>query len=339
MSSSKIERLIEAAHLYYEENMTQQAIAARLGVSRPMVSMLLREARTTGIVTITINRAASQMPLIARRLESLFSIKKAIVVPALNNHSQTDDAVTAAAYRFCFDGETQPENTGVGWGHMMGQLADYAEGMKKKTSRRGQPAIFPLIGSIGASYRGYRTNEIAALLAAQTGMKAEFLHMPAFFESEEELSAFAGTKACGDIFRRWNTMGRAIISVSNCAAYPDLGVEYRFGPQLTQNACTGRVLAHYFDVGGRIIAAKVNNVLQPSIEQLRSVPEVTAICSSLLQSACMLGMLRLNIIDTLILPAPLAIKTLELAGTIAVPSATSAKKVPASDTASTAVKA
>lgn len=313
MSSSKIERLIEAARLYYEENMTQQAVAARLGVSRPMVSVLLREARTTGIVTITINRAASQTPLIARRLESLFSIKKAIVVPALNNHSQTDAAVTAAAYRFCFDGDTQPENTGVGWGHMMGQLADYAEGTKKKTLR-GQPTIFPLIGSIGASYRGYRTNEIVALLAAQTGMKAEFLHMPAFFESEEELNAFAATKACGDIFRRWDAMDRAVISVSNCAAYPDLGVEYRFGARLTQNACTGRVLAHYFDADGRIIAAKVDNVLQPSIERLRNVPEVTAVCSSLLQPVCMLGALRLNVIDTLILPAPLAVKTLELVG-------------------------
>ena len=313
MPSSKIERLIEAARLYYEENMTQQAVAARLGVSRPMVSVLLREARTTGIVTITINRAASHTPLIARRLESLFSIKKAIVVPALNNHSQTDAAVATAAYRFCFDGETRPENTGVGWGHMMGQLADYAESTKRRAFR-GQPAIFPLIGSIGASYRGYRTNEIVALLAAQTGMKAEFLHMPAFFESEEELNSFATTKACGDILRRWDAMGRAVISVSNCAAYPDLGVEYRFGARLTQNACTGRVLAHYFDADGRVIAAKVDNVLQPSIERLRNVPEVTAVCSSLLQPDCMLGALRLNVIDTLILPAPLAVKVLELAG-------------------------
>lgn len=152
MPSSKIERLIEAARLYYEENMTQQAVAARLGVSRPMVSVLLREARTTGIVTITINRAASQTPLIARRLESLFSIKKAIVVPALNNHSQTDAAVTAAAYRFCFDGETQPENTGVGWGHMMGQLADYAEGTKKRHS--------------AASRRSFRSSAASALRIA-----------------------------------------------------------------------------------------------------------------------------------------------------------------------------
>ncbi|MCI7136279.1 MAG: hypothetical protein MSA06_03295 [Clostridiales bacterium] len=53
----KIERMVNVARLYYEQNMTQNEIAKELGISRPLVSILLTEARTCGIVTISINRA------------------------------------------------------------------------------------------------------------------------------------------------------------------------------------------------------------------------------------------------------------------------------------------
>ena len=53
----KIERMVNVARLYYEENMTQNEIAKKLGISRPLVSILLTEARACGVVTITINQA------------------------------------------------------------------------------------------------------------------------------------------------------------------------------------------------------------------------------------------------------------------------------------------
>lgn len=52
----KIERMVNVARLYYEQNMTQNEIAKMLGISRPLVSILLTEAKACGIVTISINR-------------------------------------------------------------------------------------------------------------------------------------------------------------------------------------------------------------------------------------------------------------------------------------------
>ena len=50
----KVERLVEVARMYYEQDRTQSEIAAHYGISRPMVSKLLKTARDTGIVTIRI---------------------------------------------------------------------------------------------------------------------------------------------------------------------------------------------------------------------------------------------------------------------------------------------
>ena len=63
----KIERMVNVARLYYEQNMTQNEIAKELGISRPLVSILLTEARACGIVTITINQGEDVRAIAADR--------------------------------------------------------------------------------------------------------------------------------------------------------------------------------------------------------------------------------------------------------------------------------
>ena len=66
-SDRKVERLVEVARMYYEQDRTQSEIAAHYGISRPMVSKLLKTARDTGIVTIRIQAPrygkADRLPL------------------------------------------------------------------------------------------------------------------------------------------------------------------------------------------------------------------------------------------------------------------------------------
>ena len=64
----KIERMVNVARLYYEQNKTQNEIAKELGISRPLVSILLTEARTCGIGTISINRVEDLCALGGDRL-------------------------------------------------------------------------------------------------------------------------------------------------------------------------------------------------------------------------------------------------------------------------------
>ena len=54
MKEKELIRLITAAQMYYEENMTQAEIAKSMGISRPSVSNLLNKARRERIVKIEI---------------------------------------------------------------------------------------------------------------------------------------------------------------------------------------------------------------------------------------------------------------------------------------------
>ena len=48
LSNDKIEKLVKIASMYYEENKNQNEIARSLGISRPLVSRYLTEAREFG---------------------------------------------------------------------------------------------------------------------------------------------------------------------------------------------------------------------------------------------------------------------------------------------------
>ena len=50
----KMKKLAEIARLYYEQDQTQSQIAKAYGVSRPLVSRMLKEAKEYGIVTVHI---------------------------------------------------------------------------------------------------------------------------------------------------------------------------------------------------------------------------------------------------------------------------------------------
>lgn len=307
-TDKKIERITQVAKLYYNENLTQNEIAKRMNISRPMVSVILSEARSMGIVTITVNDVANSMQLLERRIKERFALKKVIVVSDEAPSSTTDFEVAKAACYYCFGGGVDDAVIGVGWGSMIGKLTDYAESLDTHMSKTGR--IFPLIGGIGASYRSYHTNEIVRVLSAFTGLTADYCYLPAFFDSQAERE-YAELL---ENYRRYKEncaeMDMAIINVSNYPSYPDLGVVYRYEDLLSKHKAVGRFLAHYYDEGGKLIAPKIDNVLQATIDELKATKNVVALCSNHLPPASVIGALRVGVINSLVLPETLASKVM-----------------------------
>jgi len=91
------QRLIErVALLYYEENLTQEEVAARLSLSRSKVVRLLQEARRKGIVQIRVLVPHHANRDLERRLESRFGLLRAVV--AAPSRSDAEDVSWAVAH-------------------------------------------------------------------------------------------------------------------------------------------------------------------------------------------------------------------------------------------------
>ena len=74
ISQDKRKRLAYVARRYYLEDQRQSDIARELGISRPMVSRLLAEARELGVVEITVHDPETKAARLLDRLRSISTI-------------------------------------------------------------------------------------------------------------------------------------------------------------------------------------------------------------------------------------------------------------------------
>jgi deoxyribonucleoside regulator len=83
MELSQHSSLAQVASMYYEQGMTQNAIASELGLSRVKVYRLLKEAKEEGIVQITINWPIERDRELERGLKQRFGLKEALVLQSI----------------------------------------------------------------------------------------------------------------------------------------------------------------------------------------------------------------------------------------------------------------
>ena len=80
-SRKNIHLMVQAARMYYEEGLTQQAIADQIGLSRQKVSRLLNLAREEGIVQITIANPIQADHQLEQLMMKSFNLKYVIITP------------------------------------------------------------------------------------------------------------------------------------------------------------------------------------------------------------------------------------------------------------------
>lgn len=304
-ADKRIERMVTVARMYYEQDMTQNEIAKELGISRPLVSILLTEAKNCGIVTFQIHDVANSRQLMINQLENKFPGIRFQIVPDESSEDATDNLLAKTAFQFCFSQLTDVKNIGIGWGSMLSRMTTVAEDGAAGQGRSDRN-LFPLVGGIRTSYRGYHTNEIVRMIGEKTGMDVHYLYFPAFFDETADLEYIKKMEDFQFINQLWKDMDVALVSISNYPSYPDIGIKYRFGNDLMRKNAVGRLLAYYYDVEGNLIDPWINGAMQPDIQQLRSTNQVVAVCSAQLRPECVIGALLTNVIKTILLPESLA---------------------------------
>lgn len=308
----KLTRLTAVLKMYYEQEMSQMEIAKQIGVSRPMVSKMLAEAKSLNMVTITINEVKDMQQMLSRRIEEKFNIKQAVVIKTEKLDSgKIQEQVALECYHVCQRGNIPYHRVGIGCGSMIGQLSEVAK-VREHDIQEYEGEIFPLIGGFKASYRSYHTNELVRIFSEFTGLKATYMYLPALVDSAEEKELYKLTELYGDIQRRWENMNVALINVSNLYSTPDLATSIRFGNRLKQYHAVGRYLAYYYDIDGNFIDPERDNVMQTDIENIKKATYVIGMCSDKTDARSALGALRTGVFTHLIITDVVAQSMLNL---------------------------
>lgn len=308
----KLTRLTAVLKMYYEEEMSQMEIAKEIGVSRPMVSKMLAEAKSLNMVTITINEVKNMQQMLSSRIEDEFKVHQVVVIKTeKKDSSKIQEEIALECFHICQNGKIPYHRVGIGCGSMIGQLSEVAK--EKEPQLIGYDGeIFPLIGGFKASYRSYHTNELVRIFSEFTKLTAFYMYLPALVDSEEEKELYKRTELYADIENKWKNMNVALINVSNLYSTPDLATSIRFGSRLKQNHAVGRYLAYYYDIEGNFIEPERDNVMQTEIENIKKAKYVIGMCSDKTDAQSVLGALRTGVFTHMLLTDIVAQKILDL---------------------------
>ena len=302
ISREKQKRLAYAARRYYLEDQRQSDIAREMGISRPMVSRLLSEARALGVVEITVHDPESQARSLLDQLRRTRSIRDGVLVEGGSDDDATNQALSQGAVELLE--RIGARRLGVGWGYLIGQLVTWLEQNPRRESAISD--ICPLVGNASIPARNYQSNENVRLMAQQLGAAPHFLYLPALPESIEEKQLLCSTEVYRQICRQWEKMDTALVNIGDYPSSPDFASLVRYGNLLQQQRACGRMLVYYFNEAGTVIQSDQDFAIQIPLDILRRCRNIIGVCSANTSAKALRGALNTGLLTHIVARADLA---------------------------------
>ena len=304
-SQEKQKRMAYIARRYYLEDQKQSDIARELGISRPLVSRILSEARELGVVEITIHDPEAETAGLLERLRQTGAIQGGILVEDGEDNDATNQLLSKGAVELLQQLGTR--RLGVGWGYLIGQLVTWLE----KHPQPDSPItdICPLVGNASIPARNYQSNENVRLMAQQLGATPHFLYLPALPESLEEKQLLCSTEIYRRIDQEWQQLDTALVNLGDYPSSPDFASLVRYGNLLQQQHACGRMLVYYYNEAGTVIQSEQDFAIQVPMETLKRCPRIIGVCSANTSVKALRGALQSGFLTHIVTRADL-VKTL-----------------------------
>ena len=299
MKSEEFERLIAIARMYYEQDMTQAEIAKTLGLSRPVVSRLLSEARRTGIVRIEVRSPLDEKDHLLSELIHTFGIRGGLVVPT----GTTDEGVNrelmiSQAALFLRRLRAEIRRLGIGWGETIRDVIEALEGIDATGDE--DRSVCPVIGSAPSAMQWYQTNELTRIVADKWAFEPFYLHAPAFPVSASDRDLFTGTEEYRRVSELWGKLDTVLLSAGTYPTVPDHATAARFGDQLKQRKAVGVLATHYYDIAGTMIESPSDYAVRIPLEDLQRADRVVVVAGGMDKVRAIRGALMTGLVTHLI---------------------------------------
>lgn len=178
-NSDRTQDALTAAHLYYLQDLTMEAIARELHTSRSSVSRLLEFARQTGLVDIQIRSPLDRSSEIEARLLARFSIVGHVVpVPLQASEADRLERVALSAARILDRFFDSNMTLGIAWGSTMSAISRH---LLPRVTHNSQIVQLNGAGNTRTSGIVY-ASEMLRRFGDAFGAHVEQFPVPAFFD-------------------------------------------------------------------------------------------------------------------------------------------------------------
>jgi DNA-binding transcriptional regulator LsrR (DeoR family) len=310
------ELLYRVATAYYIDKKQQREIANELKVSRVQISKYLKMAEEYGLIRIEIIPPVINMEELLyfqQEFKKTFSIKDILVCPSYNTHDTLLRSLIKQAENYIWRNYgTGGLIVGLGWGKTALELT---ENLQTVEHRHWQ--IVPLAGGNNrVSEKYYNINYLVQTFAEKIGAKSYSLYLPLIFDTRTGHQSIIQSHEFRHISKFWNAIDLIICSLgSDLAGSPLFKYETKdpkYLNNLKEAKAVGDMLMHFYDIDGKIVELGIEDrMIKISYQQLMEAKNRLVIVSGIEKTDAILGALRANFIDILIIDRSTAIHILE----------------------------
>ncbi|MHB1393586.1 MAG: sugar-binding transcriptional regulator [Clostridia bacterium] len=294
--------IVKCCILYYEENLNQEEIAQELGLSRPTVSRMLKEARELGVVEVKINSPInSNYHSIERQLEKLLGLKEVIIVDDKKDPDSQKVELGYAAAQYLERVLKEKDIVGVSMGTTLKEVARFV-----KNNRMKNTTFLPVIGGVGQIGIDIHANQIAMDLARAFGGNFKLLHAPAVISDidiKENFKTEKGIKQILDIIDRV-TIALVGIGVPTEKTSTMMATGYFNEADmetLRKRKAVGDICLQFFDINGDTSQFEFNKkVFGIELSQLKKIDKVVGIAGNVEKADAIIGAIRGKYIKVLV---------------------------------------
>ncbi|NPV77983.1 MAG: sugar-binding transcriptional regulator [Anaerolineae bacterium] len=297
----ELQLILQITRLYYEQDLTQQEIAERLNLTRQKVSRLLVQARSEGIVRITIHDPTPVDTRLALELKQTFGLKDVVLTSGEGLANETLRAtIGMTAARYLVKLLKDDSLIGIGWGRTLFEMVNSFPAQSKIKLH-----IIPLIGGIGGMAPSFQVNEIARRFADSFDGVYRFIHAPAFTQDTDVWKALMKMAEIKEIQELWQRLDLAVVGIGHVEFQKMSSmffVDYISPSSLAQleaRGAVGDICGHFFNIHGKPIAIE-SEVIGISLPQLEATSNVVAVVGGKEKARAILGALRGGYVKVLV---------------------------------------
>lgn len=309
----RMDLLVRAAELYYQQGLSQVEISKILETSRPTVSRLLEEAKEQGVVEITVHSPIRKDPKLSYTLRNLLGVRDAVVVSGTYDRDKALDYCCQSANQFLGTILSNNISVGITWGSAMEKLC------RVMTPRKSYNVnVVQMVGCLATGDPTMDGLELAIHMSQKLGGTYSNIYAPIYVENEivhsylikERQIQASIRKACHtDIILTGIGSLDSLTSLQKAGYLTD-----KDRMELIGHGAVGHVLARPIDINGNEIPMRNRFVVGAPLEAMKAAQWSVGIAVSPEKAEAAIAAVQGGYINTLIVDQTLANEVLRLLG-------------------------
>jgi deoxyribonucleoside regulator len=316
ISSTRAQEALRAAQLYYLQDLTMDAIAHEMHVSRSSVSRLLSHARDTGLVTISIHSPQDARSRVESRLAERFGVS-AHVVPTPDRISESErlERTALSAARILTERIESSMTIGIAWGSTLSAIGRHLPQKATHDAHIVQMNGAANVRTSGIPYAG----EILSRFGTAWSSSVHQFPVPALFDDPATKQAMWRERSVRAVLE---LQERASVFVFGLGSpHADVPSHVYSGDYfddadlraIEQGGIVGDCATVFYRRDGSADGIELNERSSgPSLEQVRRIPIRFCVVSSLSKLDSLRGALAAGLVTELVVEETLARRLLEV---------------------------